>query len=784
MKSEFLPVFQRFAALSALCLLFAQLTASGAERHPNGQTIYRQLCVKCHGKNGEGVKKKYNDALHGDWSIEKLTRYIDENMPDDDPGKCVGPDADAVARYIYDGFYSREARARNHPARVELARLTNRQYLMTVADLIKEFTGRDAPLNEARGLQASYYNSRNIRRSDAAFERVDRQVNFDFGTNAPDGLTSATNGFSIQWRGSLIAEETGEYEFSLKTPNGARLWVNDDATPLVDGSVASGTGNEPRASLRLIGGRAYPLRLEYFKTPYTFKAPKDRTSSIVLQWKPPHGAQQPIPARNLSPESTTPTFVVATPFPPDDSSVGYERGVGVSKAWDEAATQAAGEVATHVVKNLDRLSQSKASDTNRAAKVEAFCSNFVEAAFRRPLSMEQKKLFVSARFGRAPKLEDAVKRVVLLALMSPRFLYLGLENAKPDDFTAAERLSFDLWDSLPDSELRHLAAQGGLHTPEQVTQQARRMLSDTRTKTKTQYFFQNWLQMNRVEDFSKDAQLYPGFTPEIVSDLRVSLRMFLDDVVWNGSSDYRRLLLDHDLFVNDRLAQFYGLQIPEDSTNGDFVKVELDLGQRSGVVTHPYLLAEFSYPKSSSPIHRGVFLTRNIVGRALKPPPMAQVFKDADFDPNLTMREKVAALTRPAACQSCHSVINPLGFSLEQYDAVGRFRAKEGERTIDVASDYTKDDGSVVHLKGARDVAEFAAGSVEAQNAFVEQLFHQLVKQPVLAYGSDALNQLRQSFVASEYNVRKLMVKIATLSALHGLEKPAPARTAPTGKKS
>jgi hypothetical protein len=206
----------------------------------------------------------------------------------------------------------------------------------------------------------------------------------------------------------------------------------------------------------------------------------------------------------------------------------------------------------------------------------------------------------------------------------------------------------------------------------------------------------------------------------------------------------------------------------------DFVKVQLDPKQRSGVVTHPYLLAEFSYQKSSSPIHRGVFLTRNIVGRALKSPPMAQEFKDANFAPNLTMREKVAELTRPAACQSCHSVINPLGFSLEQYDAVGRFHAQEGGRSIDVVSDYTTDEGSVVKLKGARDVAEFAAGSRQAQNAFVEQLFHQLVKQPVLAYGPRALDQLRQSFVASEYNVQKLMVEIATLSALHGLQKPTP----------
>jgi hypothetical protein len=246
--------------------------------------------------------------------------------------------------------------------------------------------------------------------------------------------------------------------------------------------------------------------------------------------------------------------------------------------------------------------------------------------------------------------------------------------------------------------------------------------------------------------------------------------LFLDDVVWSASSDYRRLLLEDDLFVNNRLARFYGVNT---NATDDFVKVSLDPKQRSGVVTHPYLLAAFSYPKSTSPIHRGVFLTRNIVGRALKPPPMAVAFKDADFAPNLTMREKIAELTRPQACQGCHSVINPLGFSLEHYDAVGRFRTEEGNRPIDAASEYTTDDGEKVRLRGARDVAEFAAGSEHAHNAFIEQLFHQVVKQPMRAYGADVPDRLRQSFVASGFNIQQLLVDISTLSALHGIEQPA-----------
>lgn len=757
---------QYFAWLPLLCLVSSQPQFVGAQRRLTGREIFTQQCAKCHGRNGQGVTGKYDGPLHGDRPLDKLSRYIEKAMPDDDPGKVVGDDAVAVARYIYDAFYSREARLRNNPPRVELVRLTNRQYVNTVADLIKHFTGSDGAPTGERGLRATYYSAKDFNGDKKVIERVDRQVDFDFGESTPDTEHFPTNQFSMQWRGSVIADESGEYEFVLKTPNGARLWVNDEQEPLIDAWVASGQLNEHKAAIRLIGGRVYPLRLDYFKF-------KDKTAAISLQWKPPHGTLQPIPARNLSPARVTPTFVISTPFPPDDSSVGYERGVSVSKAWDEAATYAAIEAANHVVKNLDRLSRSKPADTNRIAKVEAFCAEFVETAFRRPLTEEQKRLFVSAQFKKAAKAEDAVKRVVLLTLKSPRFLYLGLAGGQPDDFEVAARLAFGLWDSLPDRELRKLAAQGGLHTREQVEEQAHRMLGDARARAKVQYFFQHWLQMNRVEDLSKDDKLFPGFTPGIIADLRTSLNLFLEDAVWNGSSDYRKLLLADYLFLNDRLAKFYGVDIPQSGTTDDFVKVTFDPKQRSGVVTHPYLLAEFSYQKFTSPIHRGVFLTRNIVGRALRPPPMAMTFKDADFAPNLTMREKVSELTKPQACQTCHSVINPLGFSLENYDAVGRFRTGENGRPIDVLSDYITDEGTTIRFAGARDLAEFVAGSEKAQNSFIEQLFNQVVKQPMLAYGADVKPRLRQSFVASDFNMQQLLVDIVTTSALQGSEKNA-----------
>ncbi len=758
MMTMTLPTRALFAAVLALT---AAMPTRAADSLTRGREIYRQQCVKCHGKNGEGVKGKYNDALVGDWSLEKLTRYIDKNMPEDDPDLCKGEDASAVARFIFDSFYSREARARNNPARVELVRLTNRQFVNTVADILRGFGPADPPFGSERGLRGSY---RAGKRGDGGmnFERTDPKVDFSFEKGSPDAQKFGTNDFRISWTGSVTAGENGEHEIILKTPNGARLWFNDDETPIIDAGVASGSDTEHRVRIRLIGGRAYPVRLEMNK------APKDKSASVALLWKQPRGVDEVIPPRCLSPVRVAPTFVLTTPFPADDSSVGYERGVNVSKSWDEAATHAAIEVANHVARNLDRLAGTKPGATNRAAKTEAFCRDFVAAAFRRPLTEEQKRVFVAAPFKSAAKVEDAVKRVVLLALKSPRFLYLGLDDAKPDDFVVASRLSFGLWDSAPDKDLLKAAGQGALRTREQVSAQARRMLGDPRARAKMRVFLHHWLQMDHVEDLSKDAALFPGFTPEIIGDLRASLDLFLDQVVWSQASDYRRLLLEDDIFVNGRLAKFYGFNTNATDT---FVKVDSNPKERCGVVTHPYLLAAFAYQRSTSPIHRGVFLTRNIVGRVLRAPPIAVAFKDADFKPDMTMRQKVEELTRPQACQSCHAVINPLGFSLENYDAVGRFRTRDGDKPVDAAGEYTTDDGKTVRLTGARDVAEFAVKSEHAHNAFVELLFHQLVKQPMLAYGLGAQDDLRRSFVASEFNVQKLAVDIVTLSSLHGLTK-------------
>ena len=274
------------------------------------------------------------------------------------------------------------------------------------------------------------------------------------------------------------------------------------------------------------------------------------------------------------------------------------------------------------------------------------------------------------------------------------------------------------------------------------------------------------LKVDPAPDLAKDPKRFPEFDEAAASDLRASLELFLDDVVWGGErSDFRQLFLADTLYLNGRLARLYGADLPPDAP---FTKVPLGPGERAGVLSHPYLLAAFAYTETSSPIHRGVFLARSVLGRPLRPPPEAFSPLAPDLHPDLTTRERVALQTRPQACMSCHGMINPLGFTLERFDAIGRYREEENGKPIDASGTYQTLAGETVKFGGARDLAAFLADSPEVHEAFTAQLFHYLVKQPVHAYGPDTLAKLRESFARNGFSVRKLMVEIMAETALIG----------------
>lgn len=493
---------------------------------------------------------------------------------------------------------------------------------------------------------------------------------------------------------------------------------------------------------------------------------------VRLEWKAPRGEWQVLGAPYLSPDRAARVAVVSTDFPADDASEGYERGTGISKDWHEATTAAAIEMANQVLGRLPHLSRVKDDDPERANKLKGFIATFAERAFRRPLTDEMRQLYVERPFAEGVAPEQAVKRAVILILKSPRFLYPELGKEK-DDHTVAARLALGAWDSLPDQALLDAAKAGQLRTPEQVKAQAQRMIGDARAKAKLNEFFQRWLKLDAEGDLRKDDKDFPGFDEALVADLRRSLELFVEQTVWGEKSDYRELIQADHLLFNERLAKFYGVPVPE---GGGFQPVKFDPAQRAGVLTHPYLLARLAHPDSTSPIHRGVFVTRNVLGGILKPPPEAIAFENHKFDPQMTMREKVAEMTRNANCMTCHETINPLGFTLENFDAVGRFRTTEGDKPINPEADYHSLEGELIHLRGPRDLANHAVESAGARRGFIRQLLQYELKQNPAVYGHDAVAKLDAAFTASGHHVRQLLVEINALAALQGVPGPDQAR--------
>ncbi|MGL6074237.1 MAG: DUF1592 domain-containing protein [Fimbriiglobus sp.] len=752
-----------------LFILFAAPVWAG----PTGKEIYVGSCAKCHGAKGEGVKGEYDQPLAGNRSVPQLAKYIAKSMPPDNPGSLSAPDAESVSKFIYDEFYSKEAQERNKPPRVELARLTVNQYRLATYDLLQSMSW-SAPWGDKRGLKGEYFASRGYRKEKRVQEKIDPQIAFDFDKTAPHEKLDPVE-FSIYWFGSVMPPETGEYEFIVQSDQAVVLFVNKER--VIDRWVKSGDDSEFRASVFLVGSRPYALQLDFSKAkqgvqndPNKDKPKALKPARVALYWKRPGQPEEVIPSRFLSNADYPTQFALTTPFPPDDRSYGWERGTTISKEWEAATTEGAIETTNYVLKNLDALSGTNDKAADRLKKIQAMTHKFAERAFRRPLTDVEKRIYVDRHYESYPKdVEQAVKRIALLVLKSPKFLYRET-SISPEPFAVASRLSFALWDSIPDQELWNAAAQGRLKTPEQIRAQAERLSKDPRAEAKLRSYLVHWLGLDVTHDISKNSQRFPGFDAVAVKDLKTSLELSLQDILMSPEADYRKLFTDDGVYINKNLAKIYSAKAPNSDA---FEKVALNPNQRVGIVAHPYILTNFAYAAESSPIHRGVFLSRGILGQTLKPPMEAFSPLAADLHPKLTTRERTELQTGQRSCQACHSMINSLGFALEKYDAIGRFRGEENGKPINDAGSYVTRTGETAKFTGAAELSKFLMNSPEVQESFAEQLFHHLVQQPIRAYGPSMVSDLRQTFQKQEFNLRKLAVEIAVTGT-----RPKPSPTA------
>ncbi|QDU82546.1 PA14 domain protein [Polystyrenella longa] len=766
-----------------------------------GEAIWKKSCVECHGENGEGVELIYEMALVGDDTVGQLTEVIEGTMPKDAAEDCVGEDAEAVAAWIHHSFYSEAARLRNRPAQIKLVHLTANQLRQSLADLYGQFGG-NIPKDDKRGVLAEYFDGSNRNKDKLKVKRFDPVINFDWENDSP-GDDIQSEAFFVHWRAGLKVEETGKYEIVVRSTAAFKMYFGRFGRLFIDNHVQSGDKTEFRKTMTLLAGRVYPLQIDLYQRKRKTEQPPVKVS---LSWTPPHGTEEVIPNRNLVPVMPPATFALQTNLPPDDRSYGYDRGLAVDRSWDESTTLAAAEFASIVVDELwpDYQNRHKEEPNVNRARLRAFITELAEVAFRGPLSDEERQFYIDEQIAATEDDALAIQRCLLTILKSPRFLYPDLDRDRSVSQQAANRLALTLFDSLPsDTALREAVTKNELETEEQIRTMAQQMVNDYRCEGKMLEMLFEWLNLSHLGDIAKDSEKFPNFDQALVADLRASLKVTLEDAVIDSDSDFRQLFDADSVYTNRRLAEFYGdawaspqfaiedaeavkanaLSDPNKPARAerppaksaedyfglipvsDFVKTEASAPYNHGILSHPYLMSGLAYSETTSPIHRGVFLIRYMLGRTLKPPNAAFTPLSPDLHPNLTTRERVNLQTGSETCQVCHAKINPLGFTLEGFDAVGRFREKEGENLVDSTGSYIDRNGENTTFNGADDLAQYLSGSEDAHRAFVHRTFQHFVKQPIAAYGPNRLDELMEKFRSENYDLRKLLVEIAVIAA-------------------
>ena len=250
----------------------------------------------------------------------------------------------------------------------------------------------------------------------------------------------------------------------------------------------------------------------------------------------------------------------------------------------------------------------------------------------------------------------------------------------------ASRLSFFLWSSAPDNELLELAIRGELNHPEVLEQQTRRLLADGRSKSLASNFAGQWLYLRNLESITPDARLFPDFDDNLRQAFRKETELLFENVQSEDRSVFDLVKADYT-FLNERLAKHY--RIPH-IYGSRFRRVSLTPeSRRGGLLRHGSILTVTSYATRTSPVLRGHWILKNLIGAPPGPPPSdVPALKEVTVSDSLSVRDRLSEHRANAACASCHNLMDPLGFALENFDAVGRWRDLEGDHPIDASGEF------------------------------------------------------------------------------------------------
>jgi hypothetical protein len=401
------------------------------------------------------------------------------------------------------------------------------------------------------------------------------------------------------------------------------------------------------------------------------------------------------------------------------------------------------------------------------ARAERILTTLMRRAYRRPVTSAD--LQKPREFYRKAKAEDGfdagIEAALSAVLVSPEFLFrieqdpAGVASNsvyRVSDLALASRLSFFIWSSLPDDKLLAAAERGELHKPKVLEKQVRLMLADSRAENLVRNFAEQWLHLRNLESITPDLRLFPDFDDNLRQAFRGETEMHFETVLRDDRSVLDLLKADYT-FLNERLAKHYGIPNVYGSR---FRRVALDKdSERGGLLRQGSVLTVTSYATRTSPVIRGKWVLENLVG-APPPPPLPDVpaLKDNTVAANLSVRARLAEHRANAACASCHNLMDPIGFSLENFDAIGRWRTLEDGLPID-ASGGLPDGSKFAGVAGLED------GLLKRPDIFVSTLTEKLLTfalgRGVESYDAPAVRKIVRDAEAKDYRFSSIILGIA-----------------------
>ena len=454
----------------------------------------------------------------------------------------------------------------------------------------------------------------------------------------------------------------------------------------------------------------------------------------------------------------------AGPF--DANAVAAVAEVGVEKYMDAAQV-----LATQAVDDIETLVGCDPAVDGELACTRSFIESFGRRAFRRPVTPQQVDGLLGV-YDAAETFEDGIRLVVAAMLQSPYFVY-HLEEAPADStavvaleaYALASRLSYFLWNSMPDDGLLDAAQMGQLTTAQQVRAQAERMLADDRAGDTIAHFHQQWLGMERLPEGGKDTDLFPEYTEALAASMQQEVGRFARQVVMFDDARLETLLTTRYAVVDAELADLYGVERP----GGGWRVVELPGDQRSGVLTLASVMAAHAHHNQTSPVLRGVLVRENLLCQTPPPPPDTVNDNPPGLDPTLPTKERFEQHRNDPSCEGCHVILDPLGYGFESFDAIGRHRTMDGQFTVD-------DRGEII---GTVDIDGPFDGPVELTAALVRsEQVSQCVQTQWFTYANGrlatdadtcSLDVAAAAFEDSDLDIRELMLAIATSDAMRHL---------------